>query len=90
MEKTGSVEQNRAVIVDETVKVVVAVASQPSQLITGQLDSNRRVFDLQLSNMLTITAASSIPDPETSYQYGLLTGTSQGVAARQLFGNLQN
>lgn len=72
MEKTGSMVQNSAVIVDKIVKVVVAIASQLTQLITGQLDSNRRVFDLQLSNMLTITAASSIPDPKTSDRYGLL------------------
>ena len=72
VEKNGSVVQNSAVIVDKMMKIVVAMAPQLTQLVAGQLDSNQRVFDLQLSNMLTITAASSIPDPETSYRYGLL------------------
>ncbi len=71
VEKTDSVIQNSAVI-DEIVKVVVAMAPQLIQLVAGQLDSNQRVFDLQLSNMLTVTAAYSIPDPETSYRYGIL------------------
>ena len=58
--------------VDEIVKVVVAITPQLTQLVAGQLDTNKQVFDLQLSNMLTFSAISPIPDSETSYRYGLM------------------
>ena len=63
---------NSAFTVDEMMKLVVAMTPQLTQLVAGQLDTNQRVFDLQLSNMLTLTAISPIPDSETSYRYGLL------------------
>ena len=72
VETTGVVVQHSALTVDEIMKVVVAMAPQLTQLVVGHLDTNQRVFDLQLSNMLTFTADSPIPDPETSYRYGLL------------------
>lgn len=72
VEKTGSVVQNSAVIVDEIMRAVVAMVPQLTQVVAGQLDTNQRVFDLQLSSMLTFTADSPLPDPETSYRYGLL------------------
>ena len=72
VETTKSVVQSNAFTVEEIMKVVVAMTPQLTQLIAGQLDTNQRVFDLQLSNMLTFTTGSPILDPETSYRYGLL------------------
>ena len=72
VETTKSVVQSNAFTVEEIMKIVVAMTPQLTQLIAGQLDTNQRVFDLQLSNMLTFTTASPILDPETCYRYGLL------------------
>ena len=69
--KTVSLVQNNTMNVEEIMKVVVTMAPQLTQLVARQLDTNQRVFDLQLSNMLTFTAGSPIPDPEISYRYGL-------------------
>ena len=72
IETTRSVAQSNAFTVDEIMKIVVSMTPQLTQLIAGQLDTNQRVFDLQLSNMLTFTTGSSILDPETSFRSGLL------------------
>ena len=72
VEETRSEVQSSAFTVDEIMKLVVAMTPQLTQLIAGQLDTNQRVFDLQLSNMLTFTTGSPILDPEISYRYGLL------------------
>ena len=53
-------------------EVVLAISPQISQLLEGQLNTNQRVTDLQLSQMLTHTADSLLDDPETSYLFGVL------------------
>lgn len=92
VEKTGLVLQTSAVTVDEIMRIVVAMAPQLTQLVAGQIDNNQRVFDLQISNMLTCTADAPLSDPEASYQYMLFkrTGTDRGLAARQPFDSLRN
>ena len=52
-------------------EVVLAISPQLSQLLEGQLDTNQRVSDLQLSQMLTHTANSLLADLETSYRFGV-------------------
>ena len=53
-------------------EVVLAISPQLSQLLEGQLDTNQRVSDLQLSQMLTHTVNSLLADPDTSYRFGVL------------------
>ncbi|KAL6712766.1 hypothetical protein ACLMJK_000640 [Lecanora helva] len=70
--KTGAIIQQSAASVDEIRRRVIGIAPQMTTLISGQINTNQRVFDLQLSQMLTIAANSSLQDPEISYRRGLL------------------
>ena len=72
VEKTRSVVQRSAVSVDEIMKVVIAMAPQLTTVVTGQLNTNQRVFDLQLSQMFTVTGKTGLLDPESSYRFGIL------------------
>ncbi len=72
LENTGSVVRRSAVSVDEIMRRITDIAPQLTTLISGQVNTNQRVFDLQLSQMLAITANSSLQNPEISYRYGIL------------------
>ena len=64
--------QKNTEAVSGIMEVVLAISPQLSQLLEAQLDTNQRVSDLQLSQMLTHTANSLLDDPETSYRFGVL------------------
>ena len=72
LKNTGSVVRRSTMSVDEIMRRVIDIAPQLTTLISGQVNTNHRVFDLQLSQMLTITAGSSLQDPEISYRHGIL------------------
>lgn len=72
VEKMISVTQGNSTAVGEIMKRIGAMSPQMTQLVAGQWDINQRVFDLQLSEMHSILANSPLPDPETSYRYGIL------------------
>lgn len=72
LENAGSVVRRSAVSVDEIMRRIIDIAPQLTTLISGQVNTCQRIFDLQLSQMLTIAANSSLQDPEISYRYGIL------------------
>ncbi len=73
VQDTNGLLQKYNKAVSGVMEVVLAIPPQLSQLLEGQLDTNQRVSDLQLSQMLTHTANSLLADPETSYRFGVLT-----------------
>ena len=72
LESTGAVVRQSAMSVDEIMRRIIDIAPQMTTLISEQASINHRVFDLQLSQMLTIALNSSMQDPEISYRYGIL------------------
>lgn len=64
LENTGSVVRSSAVSVDDIRRRIIDIAPQLTTLISRHVNTSQRVSDLQLSQMLTIAANSSLQDPE--------------------------
>ena len=72
LENTGSVVRSSAVSVDDIRRKIIDIDPQLTTLISRHVNNSQRVSDLQLSQMLTIAANSSLQDPEIGYRYGIL------------------
>ena len=72
LDNTGTIVRSSATTTDEIMRIVVSMTPQLTKLVAGQLNTNQRVFDLQLSQMLAATANSRLQDPEISYRSGIL------------------
>ena len=85
IENTGSVVRSSAVSVDDIRRRIIDIDPQLTTLTSQHVNTSQRVSDLQLSQMLTIAAKSSLQDPEISYRYGILRrNNSMQRASRSL------